>query len=503
MKKTNLFTFIALFVSNHLALGQQNQGILSPSNGFVANMDCCQTIDHYLLQIEHDKNFSGGLLIIKDGIKIFSKAYGWANKEKKTPFTPNTLASMGSITKAFTATAILKLCEQGKLSLNDSLKHFFPNCPSDKSGVTVHQLLTHSAGFHEFLKDDGGDYAKLEQPEFLLRAFNEPLSFKPGEKAIYTNVGMSILSVIIEQVSGMEYEAFLKKELFEPVEIHRIGYYSPPAPTEESIAHGYQNGQDWGTIQRHFIDAGGGPYYNLKGNGGLEASLEDMFLWSNAIRDNKVLSAMSLRKMFTPHVVEEGYNGKSFFGYGCNISTTKRNTTMISNGGSNGIYFARWVRLPEEGLIFYMVTNESTINTNMVLPNVTQLYFQGKIEQDATTIQAQFDSPLAKKIADIVEMPTTTDLETTLTKEKIVVEDDMVLLDVGQSLIRQSKWEKALMLYRYYTKSYPNIVVAWNDMGDIYRMQSNKPEAKKCYQEALKLRPQNPRAKENLSKLGD
>ena len=141
----------------------------------IAN-DTCKTIDNYLSQLATEKNFSGGLLIIKDGKKIFSKGYGWANKEKNIPFTPSTLASMGSITKAFTAAAIMKLTEQGKLSVNDSLKKFFPNVPPDKANITIHQLLTHSSGFREFLKEDGGDYEKINTEEFLKRTFSEPLA---------------------------------------------------------------------------------------------------------------------------------------------------------------------------------------------------------------------------------------------------------------------------------------------------------------------------------------
>ena len=107
--------------------------------------------------------------------------------------------------------------------------------------------------------------------------------------------------------------------------------------------------------------------------------MNDMFLWVNSFTNHAVLSEANIQKMFTALILEDGYHGESSFGYGCNISLSRRHTKMISNGGSNGIYFARIIRLPEEGLVFYMVTNESSINTNMVLPNVTQLYFQGKI----------------------------------------------------------------------------------------------------------------------------
>lgn len=196
------------------------------TNETIVDNDTCKRIDKYLVQLAADKNFSGGLLIIKNGEKIFSKGYGWADKENKIPFTPSTLASMGSITKAFTAAAIMKLVEQGKLLVNDPLKKFLPMVPAEKANITIHQLLTHSSGFHEFLQNDGGDYEKIETEGFLKRAFTEQLAFKPGEKAVYTNVGMSILGIIIEQVSEMDYESFLKKYLFEPIGIHGIGYHS-------------------------------------------------------------------------------------------------------------------------------------------------------------------------------------------------------------------------------------------------------------------------------------
>ena len=469
--------------------------------------DTCRIIDNYLTQLAKDKNFSGGLLIVKGGKKIFNKGYGWANKEQKIPFTPTTLASMGSITKAFTAAGVMKLVEQGKLSVNDVLKKFFPNVPDDKANITIHQLLTHASGFHEFLQNDGGDYAIINTEGFLKQAFSEPLSFIPGQKAIYTNVGMSILAIIMEKVTGTDYETFLKKNLFEPIGIKKISYCYPSSEND-TIAIGYITGTIWGTHAEHFKAAGGGPYWNLKGNGGLEASLNDMFLWINALTYSAVLKPATVEKMFTPAIQEEGNNGQVYFGYGCNISKSRRNTKLIDNGGSNGVYFARLIRLPEEGLVIYMVTNESSINTNMVLPNITQLYFQGKITQDALTMSSNTNSriqqllPLAEKIYDILVKDKSKDLESALQKAKISVEDDMILLDVGNKLIQEKKQDEALILYQYYTQTFPNIVVAWNDMGDVYRMKDNKEEAINCYKRALKLRPNNPRAKKNLDELG-
>jgi CubicO group peptidase (beta-lactamase class C family) len=465
----------------------------------VSNNDTCKNIDKYLTQLAADKNFSGGLLIVKDGKKIFSKGYGWADKENKIPFTPSLHASMGSITKAFTAFAIVKLEEQGKLSVNDNLKKFFPSVPADKANITIHQMLTHSSGFEE-PATDGGDYEVIKTEDYLKRVFAQPLGFAPGTKGVYSNVNMSILGIILEQLTGMDYEAYMRKELFQPNGINGISYFYPQTP-KDTIVVGYNAGTRWGTHQERFAKAGGGPYWNLKANGGLEVSLNDMYLWINAVSNNKVLSKASLDKVFAPHVLEEGTNGQYSFGYGCNIAKSRRDTKVIDNGGSNGIYHARLLRLPEDGVVFYIVTNENSANANMVLPNITQLYFMGKIADDAMA-KSKFNNPLSEEIYKILIDRKPADLGDELRKVNIKVGDDMVLLDVGQLLIEENNIDAALTLYQYYTKAFPNIIVAWNDLGDVYLMKDKKDDAANCYKQALKLRPENKRAKESLAKLG-
>ncbi|MFN8355838.1 MAG: serine hydrolase [Spirosomataceae bacterium] len=484
-----------LLLMSLLAFGTWSKVFTQPS---VVVGDTCKKIDQYLSKLAAEEHFSGAVLIIKGQQKILSKGYGWANREAKIPFTTHTLASIGSITKAFTAAAILNLVEQKKLRLSDPLSKFFTTVPADKAGITIHQLLTHSAGFHEFLKQDGGDYEKITTNDFLKRAFDEPLAFMPGQKAVYTNVGFSILGIIIEQVTGLDYEQFLKATVLKPLGIKHIGYHYPTV-TSDTIAVGYQQGNKWGTIQERFAQAGGGPYWNLKANGGLEVSTDEMFTWLNSFTNHKVLSKASIDLMFSPLVLEEGYNGQSWFGYGCNVSKSRRNTKAISNGGSNGIYFARIARLPEEGLIFYVVTNESSMNANLILPNISQLYFDGKIEQDARLNQPQFENPQSEKVYSIVSKSSVSDLATELTKQNI--QDDMILLEVGQKLMVEGNYAKALILYKYYTQAFPTIVVAWNDLGDVYLAQGNKDEALKCYKQALVLRPNNQRAKQNIERL--
>jgi CubicO group peptidase (beta-lactamase class C family) len=500
MPKTIIFiaAFVLLMYPYNTGYGQ---GYNELTGEIVAANDTCRLINGYLEDLEKNSNFSGGLLIIRKGEKIFSKGYGWADKENKIPFTSATLASMGSITKSFTAVAILKLWEKDKIELTDPLKKFFPTVPPDKANITIHQLLTHSSGFTEFLENDQGDYEKIGTRKYLHRAFTQPLAFAPGSQSIYTNVGMSILGIIIEKISGLTYEAFLQKEILNPVGIKNIGYQYPVRKGVQ-IAHGYQKGVDWGTHQGHFKKAGGGPYWNLKANGGLEASLDEMYLWIKAISTHQILSIATTEKMFYPHVVEAGTDSFYYFGYGCNISTSRRNTKVIDNGGSNGIYFARILRLPEEEVEFYMVTNESSIGTNRVLPNITQLYFYGKIMQDALQPEGQFESPQAKELYDLIINKGVANLQADIQTSGLVINDDMILLEVGQALTDEQKITEAIGLYEYYIRLFPNIIIAHNNLGDLYKNQGNKTRAIECYKNALQIAPNNERAKTELKNLG-
>jgi CubicO group peptidase (beta-lactamase class C family) len=500
MKKLTYFITILAFIF-HPCQDGYSQLDDNFEGEVVAPNDTCRLINNYLEDLEKNSNFSGGLLIIRKGEKIFSKGYGWADKEGKIPFKPGTLASMGSITKSFTAVAILKLWEKGQLQLTDPLKKFFPKVPEDKAQITIHQLLTHSSGFTEFLEYDQGDYEKIGTRKYLNRAFTQPLAFSPGTKSIYTNVGMSILGIIIEKISGLKYETYLQKEILNPVGIKNIGYQYPVRKGVQ-IAHGYQKGVDWGTHQSHFKKAGGGPYWNLKANGGLEASLDEMYLWINAISTHQILNSATTEKMFYPHIVEEGTDSFYYFGYGCNISASRRNTKVIDNGGSNGIYFARILRLPEEGVEFYMVTNESNMGANRVLPNITQLYFYGKIMQDALQSEGSFESPKAKELYNLIMLKGVANLQADIQSSGLMIEDDMILLEVGRTLTDEQKTTEAIGLYEYYTQQFPQIIIAHNDLGDLYRSTGNKTKAIECYQHALKIAPNNERAKTELKNLG-
>src|SRR5262245_24541387 len=187
--------------------------------------------------------FSGVLLVAKDGGVILANGYGMADREKKIPATADTVICTGSLTKQFTGAAILKLESQGKLNVTDPITRYFQDVPEDKTGITLHHLLTHTAGFAGEL---GEDYQKIGRDEFVRLALNSKLRNRPGERYRYSNVGYSLLGAVIEGVTGKSYERYVRDQLFVPAGMTKTGYLLPRwAPAE--LARGYQrDGKDRG-----------------------------------------------------------------------------------------------------------------------------------------------------------------------------------------------------------------------------------------------------------------
>ncbi len=187
MNKRQFCIILSLIIANSFLRSQEQ-----PQSGTLNSR-----INTYLSASSH-KGFSGAISVVKNGKIIINKGYGMANKNTKTLNNPNTIFDIGSNTKQFTSTAILKLVELGKLKLKDPLSKFFKQIPEDKQNITIHQLLSHSAGFVDAI---GKDFTEISQEQFFQQLFATKLLFKPGEKYSYSNTGYSILGRIIELVS--------------------------------------------------------------------------------------------------------------------------------------------------------------------------------------------------------------------------------------------------------------------------------------------------------------
>lgn len=270
------------------------------------------------LLIEREKGGLNGVILIRSRNKVLlHKGYGFADKEKNKRMTVATGFDIGSIVKPMTGVAILKLEEQGRLSTGDTLSRFFPDAPEDKKNITILQLLTHTAGMQDVF---GGDYEVVSRDWLLEKAFSAKLVREPGKERLYSNSGYSLLAIIIEKVSGKNYETFMREEILKPAGVEKVGYVQA-SWKNENLAVGYQKGNRWGSPLDHKW-AADGPSWNLRGNGGMLSTTSELCRWFEALFDGKIIGAQALQK----YLANASGESKAFGG------------RVIGPAGGNGIF---------------------------------------------------------------------------------------------------------------------------------------------------------------------
>jgi CubicO group peptidase (beta-lactamase class C family) len=265
----------------------------------------------------------------------------------------DTVYDVMSMTKQFTAAAILKLETMGELRVSDRIGTHLGAVPRDKRRITLHHLLTHTSGLIDSL---GGDYEPLSREQMLAGALDSKLRSRPGESHYYSNLGYSVLAAIVEKASGMGYEEFLAEHLFAPAGMTQTGYVLPRwTPGRVAVEYDPRGRPRGKPFDHPWADDG--PYWNLRGNGGLLSTARDMFRWHLALERNEVLGRAAKRKLFKPHVREQP-GGDSYYGYGWVITRPGRSGRVAWHNGGNGLSYGELTRLLGRGVMVFWVTNQ-------------------------------------------------------------------------------------------------------------------------------------------------
>lgn len=319
---------------------------------------------------------TSGTVVAARGDEIaHCRGFGLADRAAKVAAGCDTAYDIMSMTKQFTAAAILKLEMMGKLRVTDPMSKFVSPVPDDKRAITVHHLLTHTAGLTDQL---GGDYEALSREEMLDAALESELRSAPGTEYYYSNLGYSILAAIVEKASGTSYERFLASHLFEPAGMRHTGYVLPEWRPEQVAVEYDENGEPKGRPSDHPW-AEDGPYWNLRGNGGMLSTAHDMFRWHVALRGEEILSKSAKDKMFKPHVPEEE-GGDSYYGYGWVVSPTDEGRIVWHDGG-NGWSLGIMARFPDQDAMVFWVSNHAYKDGEWNLENLERKLTLGIAER--------------------------------------------------------------------------------------------------------------------------
>lgn len=301
------------------------------------------------------------VLVTKDGKPLLRKAYGMADVGRKIVMTPDMSTRLGSITKQFTAVAILLLAEQGKLALSDPITKFLPDYPMQGKVITIEHLLTHTSGIVSYTSKPGfsdqvGRDVTVAQ---MIDSFkNEPLQFEPGTRFAYNNSGYFLLGAIIEKVSGQPYAKFLEQRIFVPLGMTRTAYEGHErTAAKRAVGH---TRSELGVVPSKPISMTQ-PF----AAGALVSTVDDLARWDAALAGGKLLKPASLARAWTSYKLADGK--PTNYGYGWGIGQVRGTDAIRHGGGING-FATHALRLPKENVYVAVLTNTDSgkVATDMV-----------------------------------------------------------------------------------------------------------------------------------------
>ncbi len=321
--------------------------LLSSASSCIADQELKEKVDAYLRPLMDEDLISGSVLIARGGQILVAQGYGPANREYDIPNTPDTRFRLGSISKQFTAAAVMLLVERGLLSVDDPISRFYPDYPGGDV-ITLQHLLTHTSGIPNFTTADTGlgIYLYPHKIDDVIDTFKDmPLQFKPGEKWAYTNSGYVLLAGVVEKATGIPFTDFLQDNIFSPLGMTGTGQDSYTSIIKNR-ADGYVSfGFDVNRVDYRDIPT-------MTGAGSLYSTPMDLYLWDQALYTDKLLSKASRDKMFTPVT--------SNYGYGWFIEDRGGHKAISHRGEISG-FIGSIDRYPDDSVVVIALFNfEST-----------------------------------------------------------------------------------------------------------------------------------------------
>jgi CubicO group peptidase (beta-lactamase class C family) len=300
------------------------------------------------------------VIVVKDGKTLLRQAYGMADVGKGLKMTPDMVLRIGSMTKQFTASGILLLADEGKLSLQDEITKYLPDYPTQGRKITIEHLLTHTSGIVSYTGKPGFPQRAPQDTSVAatIDSFkNDPLQFEPGTQWRYNNSGYYLLGAIIEKVAGMPYHQFVQERIFVPLGMRHTAY------------EGHERGQWPGAAGHSPLEKGFGPARQLGKNqsyaaGELVSTVDDLATWDAAIAAGKLLKPATWQRAFTSYRLVDGKD--SHYGYGWEMSLVQGEPAIGHSGSTRG-FRSYGLRIPGKGVYVAVLTNS---DAGTVVPDV-------------------------------------------------------------------------------------------------------------------------------------
>ena len=304
-----------------------------------------EKIHQFILQVHDSGYFDGTVLVADSNGVLYRGAYGLADRVKKIPLKTESLFYLASVSKQFTATAILMLIQEGKIQLDDKIIQYLTELPPVYNEITFRNLLNHTSGipdYYEFAKLHDG-FTNEDVLKVLLNI--DSLEFQPGDQYKYSNSGYVLLSVLVNRISGDSFAEFLKENALDKAGLEHTVVYDENAPILENRAIGY--GQDSTVTDYRFRTTGGG---------GIFSNVDDLFKWHRALIAHRILHPDIQQLAYEPAILDN--DSTVYYGFGWNIDPY--NSGHVSHGGDLEGFRTYFDRYLDENTVIILLSNNSS-----------------------------------------------------------------------------------------------------------------------------------------------
>jgi CubicO group peptidase (beta-lactamase class C family) len=477
VKRITLCLLLLIFVSVSVTFGQNKS----------------DKIEQLMRQYSEYNQFNGTVLVAEQGKIIYKKGFGMANMEWSIPNMPDTKLRLGSVSKQFTAFLMLKLVEENKLKLDVPITTYLPDYPKTTGDIiTIHHLLTHTSGipnytsFPNFMKDvSRNPYS----PEAFVKQFSGlPLEFKPGERFAYSNSGYFLLGYIIEKVSGKTYEKYLQETIFTPLKMVNTGYDNS-AVILKNRASGYEK-EGKGYKNANYIDMTI-PY----SAGSLYSTVEDLYLWDQALYGNQILSAKSMEMLFGSYIS----TSRGYYGYGWNINEVANGNEKLRivehSGGING-FNTLISRIPSDKNLIVLLNNTGSTNLAEMHENIRAILYNKPYDMPKISI--------AKALLDVLNEQGLTicleKLKEFKDSNKYNLKEEEIN-NAGYQLLQTGKVKEPIAFFKINIDAFPKSGNAYDSLGEAYLKNGDKKLAIENYKKSVALDPKNESGKKVLEEI--
>jgi CubicO group peptidase (beta-lactamase class C family) len=439
------------------------------------------------------QQFNGSALVAENGRVVYKGAFGMANIEWGIPNTPDTRFRLGSITKQFTSMLTLQLVEQGKIKLDGKLSDYLPDYRKDiGEKVTIHHLLTHTSGIPSYTGQPGFFENVSRNPykvaDFVKKYASGDLEFEPGSKFSYNNSGYFLLGAIIERVTGKPYEQVLKENILDPAGMKNTGYdhHDTIIPKRAS---GYIKTPD-GYANAPYLDMSI-PY----AAGSMYSTVEDLYLWDQALYTDKLLSAQLKDLMYKPFLENYAY------GWVITNASFKPNNQpvqVITHGGGINGFTTTIVRFPKEKNLIVMLDNTNTQYLDRLSDAIAKILYNQPYDLPKMSSVSILEKTISEKGIE-VGIAAYRDLKAKQAATYDFAEPE--LNQLGYWLLRTGKVKEAVEIFKLNVEAYPKSFNTYDSLAEAYANMNERELAITNYKKSLELNPNNTNAVQAIKRL--